>query len=80
MFLRLCMLSLSNAIYRSIYLLGSEMPSGHQSVDMLIKGRYFDSNHSNSRDGRNDDGDGDDDDLRDVKYWPPLMKGEFTLS
>ena len=57
------------------------MPSGHQSVDMLIKGRYFDSNHSNNIDGRNDDDDdGDDGDLRDVTNWPPLMKGEFTLS
>ena len=58
---------------------GSEMPSGHQSVDMLIKGRYFGS----SRDGRNDDVDDDDNnngDLRDAVDWPPLMKGEFTLS
>jgi len=47
---------------------------------MLIEGRYFDSNHSKSRSGRNDDDDDDDDDLRDVTYWPPLMKGEFTLS
>ena len=53
-------------------MVGSEMPSGHQSVDKLIRGRYF---HRRSID---DDEHEHNNDENAWDAWPPLMKGELS--
>ena len=53
---------------------GSEMPSGHQSVDKLIRGRYF--HRRNSDD--DDEHEHYDSDENALDAWPPLMKGELS--
>ena len=51
------------------------MPSGHQSVDKLIRGRYF---YRRSSDDDDDEHDYNDSDENALNAWPPLMKGELS--